>query len=159
MNSNWSFSPETLNSGQIRRFFVPCDLEIWRMTLKNNRAPLLCYFRLCASFHSYGPETTKLCFDLCGLDLWPLTLTFCMDITSVIGKISWWYDEGNMVKNVCQTDGQTEPFRAAWSRLNIALHRRDFERFLFQTCVAPGITDLIYQLSCYLGLISYGSLK
>ena len=33
--------------------FVPCDLEIWRMTLKNNRAPLLCYFKLWASFHSH----------------------------------------------------------------------------------------------------------
>ena len=31
----------------------PCDLEIWQMTLKNNRAPLLCYFGLCASFCSY----------------------------------------------------------------------------------------------------------
>ena len=36
-----------------RIFFVPCDLEIWRMTLKNNRAPLLCCFKLCASFHSH----------------------------------------------------------------------------------------------------------
>ena len=34
-------------------FFVPCDLEIWQMTLKNNRAPLLCYFKLCASFCSH----------------------------------------------------------------------------------------------------------
>ena len=34
-------------------FFVRCDLEIWRMTLKNNRAPLLCYFKLCASFHNH----------------------------------------------------------------------------------------------------------
>ena len=25
----------------------------WRMTLKNNRAPLLCYFKLCASFHRH----------------------------------------------------------------------------------------------------------
>ena len=33
--------------------FVPCDLEISRMTLKNNRAPLLCYFNLYASFHSH----------------------------------------------------------------------------------------------------------
>ena len=41
MNSNWSYSPETLNSGQNRQVFVPCDLEIWGMTLKNNRAPLL----------------------------------------------------------------------------------------------------------------------
>ena len=48
-----------------------------------------------------------LCFDLC--DLWPLTLTFCTDLTLVIGnnswkfqkkknlKISWWYDEGNII--------------------------------------------------------------
>ena len=34
-------------------FVVPCDLEIWWMTLKNNRAPLLCCFKLCASFHSH----------------------------------------------------------------------------------------------------------
>ena len=46
-------SPETLNSGQNRQFFVPCDLEIQRMTLKNNRASLLCCFKLCASFHSH----------------------------------------------------------------------------------------------------------
>ena len=28
-------------------------LEIWRMTLKNNRAPRPCYFKLCASFQSH----------------------------------------------------------------------------------------------------------
>ena len=33
-------------------FFVPCDLEIWWMTLKNNRTPLPCYFKLCASLCS-----------------------------------------------------------------------------------------------------------
>ena len=33
--------------------FEPCDLEIWQMTLKNNRPPLLCYFKLCASFCSH----------------------------------------------------------------------------------------------------------
>ena len=53
MNQNWSYSPETPNLGQIRRFLEPCDLEIWRMTLQNNRAPLLCYFKLCASFHTH----------------------------------------------------------------------------------------------------------
>ena len=36
-----------------RIFFVPCDPEIWQITLKNNRAPLLCYFKLCASFCSH----------------------------------------------------------------------------------------------------------
>ena len=36
-----------------RRFFSPCDLDIWWMTPKNNGAPLLCYFKLFASFHSH----------------------------------------------------------------------------------------------------------
>ena len=36
-----------------RRFFSPCDLEIWWMTLKNNRESLLCCFKLCATFHSH----------------------------------------------------------------------------------------------------------
>ena len=33
--------------------FYPCDLAIWRMTLTNNRAPLLCYFKFCASFRNH----------------------------------------------------------------------------------------------------------
>ena len=36
-----------------RRFFSPCDLEIWWMTQKNNRAPLLCHFKLFALFRSH----------------------------------------------------------------------------------------------------------
>ena len=65
--------------------FFPCDIEIWRMTLKNNRAPLLCYFKLCASFHSHlwiqnGVTVQKRqiwvkigdFFVLCDLEIWPL---------------------------------------------------------------------------------------
>ena len=78
VNSNWSYCPEKLDSGQNRRFIVPCDLEIWRVTLKNNRAPLLCCFKqiwrvtlknnrapllccfkFCASFHSHWWIQTK----------------------------------------------------------------------------------------------------
>ena len=51
VNSDRSYNSETLNSGQNWRFFCPCDLEIWRMTLKNNREPPPCYCKLCASFH------------------------------------------------------------------------------------------------------------
>ena len=36
-----------------RRFFSPCDLEIWWMTPKNNRAPFLCYLKLFTSFRSH----------------------------------------------------------------------------------------------------------
>ena len=48
-----AYSPETPNLGQNRWCLVPCDLEIWWMTLENNRAPLLCCFKLCATFHSH----------------------------------------------------------------------------------------------------------
>ena len=61
VNSNCSCCPQTLNSGQNRRFFAPCDLEIQWMTLKNNRDHLLCYIKLCASFQShrwFQPEVT-----------------------------------------------------------------------------------------------------
>ena len=53
MNSNWSYSPEMLNLGKNCRFFVPRELEIWWMTLKNNRTPLLYYIKLCAAFQSH----------------------------------------------------------------------------------------------------------
>ena len=32
------------------RFFSPCDIEIWWITLKKNRAPLPYHIKLCASF-------------------------------------------------------------------------------------------------------------
>ena len=38
---------------KIKDILAVCDLEIWRMMLKNNRAPLLCSFKLFASFHSH----------------------------------------------------------------------------------------------------------
>ena len=127
-----SYSPKTPNLGQNRWCFVSRVLEIWQMTLKNNRTPLICYFKLCASFQSHwwfqtggtvrkrpiwvkiddcfrrvtlkldgrpwksigqlslatpsfvqhfvfickfihGPETAKLGFELCNIDLWILT--------------------------------------------------------------------------------------
>ena len=144
MYSNWSYSPETPNLGQIRRYLEPCDLEIWQMTLKNNRAPLLCCFQLCAWFHCHmwiqtgvSPETAKLGVDLCDLDLWPLTLTFCMDITFDRGDNSWKFHDDTMMGTWwkrCdrqtdrqmdrQTDGRTENTicRAAWSQLKTIGH-------------------------------------
>ena len=87
MNSNWSYSLETFNLGQNRRFCSPRDLEIWRMTLKYNRTLILCHFKLCVLFHSHlsietgvttqkRPYRGKICFDLCDLDLeiWPWLL-------------------------------------------------------------------------------------
>ena len=47
-----ALSPETPNLGQNQWCFVPCDLEIWWMTLENNRASLLCCFKLCAGVYT-----------------------------------------------------------------------------------------------------------
>ena len=38
--------------GSKSAIFVPCDLEIWWMIWKNNRAHFLCYCKIWASFHS-----------------------------------------------------------------------------------------------------------
>ena len=65
---------------------------------------------------SYGPETAKWGHDLCDLDLWPLTLTFCMDVTSVIGNNSWkfmmirWQEHSQKGVTDRRTDRRTEPF-------------------------------------------------
>ena len=67
VNSNWSYCPEMPNSGQNQQFFVPYDLEIWRMTLKNNRAILLCCFKVCASFYSHWWIQT-------GVTVWKLSI-------------------------------------------------------------------------------------
>ena len=63
------------------------------------------------------PNWSKTCFDLCDPDLWPLTLTFGMDITFVNGYYVWIFHEDTMratfEKGVTdrRTDRQTErPF-------------------------------------------------
>ena len=72
---------------KIGNFYIPCDLEIWWMTLKNKRAPLLCCFKLYASFHSHRWIQTKVTvrkrsirvkigdfFVPCDLEIWWMTL-------------------------------------------------------------------------------------
>ena len=46
---------------------------------------------------SYSPETVKLGFDLCDLDLIPLILTFCMDLTFGIGNNSRKFHDNTMM--------------------------------------------------------------
>ena len=55
-------------------FFVSCDLKIWQMTLKINRAPLLSYFKLCASFRYHWWIRTGVQIDDF-LAMWPKHLT------------------------------------------------------------------------------------
>ena len=66
-------------------WFVPCDLGIWQMILKNNRAPL-CQFKLLVSFRNNRWIQTQVTvreryiqveiddFDPCGLETWQTTL-------------------------------------------------------------------------------------
>ena len=69
----------------IEDFSVPCNSESWRMILKNNRATLSCYFKLCVSFHSHQSIHTvvtvqkaqfrsKWFFVPCDIDIWQMTL-------------------------------------------------------------------------------------
>ena len=47
------------------RIFSPCGLEIWWMTSKNNRAPLLYYIKLCASFQIHRWIKTRVTVRKC----------------------------------------------------------------------------------------------
>ena len=59
------FTPET---NRVKFMIKPCDLEIWWMTLQNNRAPENAWLQVCASFLdpsvnsnlSYRPEMPNL---------------------------------------------------------------------------------------------------
>ena len=96
-----SYSPETLHLGQNRRLFVACDLEMWRMTLKNNRAPLLSNTKLCASFHLHmwfrtgvtvrKPLNGVLTSATLTFDLWPWSFAR----TSLV-NITCWYNSNSL---------------------------------------------------------------
>ena len=143
MNSNWSYSPETPNLGQIQGFLEPWDLEIWRMTLKNNRAPLLSIIKLYASFHHHmwiqtGVTVRKqLSWVLTSVtltfDLWPWPFAWTSLLSLVINPenfrmIPWW-EHGEKGVTDGRTDGRTDrrtdrqtdwtSHIAAWSQLKI----------------------------------------
>ena len=138
VNSNWSYSLETPSLGQIRRFLAPCDLETWRMTLKNNRAPLLSNIKLYVSFHyhmwiqtgvtvrkrlSWVATSVSFTFDLWP---WPFawTLPWCVVIIPENFMMIRWWEHSQKGVTDRQTDGQTENtiHRAAWSQLKTIGH-------------------------------------
>ena len=137
MNLNWSYSPETPNLGQIWRFLAPCDLEIWRMTLKNNRAPLLSNIKLYVSFHHHMWIETRVTVRkrlswvvtsvTLTFDLWPWPFAWTLPWSLVITPetpdnfmmIRWWEhcqkgvtdrrtDRQTYIQTDRQTDRQTE---------------------------------------------------
>ena len=119
VNSNW------LNLGHNQWFFVPCDLEILQMTLKNNRAPLLCYFKFCASYHSHWWIQTgvtvqkRLSWAMTSVtltfDLWPWTFAWTSLLYLVIAPenfvmIQWQEHSEKVWQTDRGTDRQKEVF-------------------------------------------------
>ena len=128
-------------SGSNSAILAPCDLEIWRMTLKNNRAPLLSNIELYVSFHhhmwiqtgvtvrkrlSWVVTSVTLTFDL-----WPWPFAWTSLLSLVITPenfmmIGWWEHSQKGVtdrRTDGRTDGRTDRrtdwtiHRAAWSQL------------------------------------------
>ena len=165
MYSNWSYSPETPNLGKIGQFLEPCDLEIWRMTLKNNRAPLLCCFQLCAWFHCHMWIQTRvrvwkrLSWVLTSVtltfDLWPWPFAWTSLLTMVITPenfmmIRWW-EHGEKGVTDGRTDGRTDRqtentiCRAAWSLLKIL---RDYEYIIILHVYINNLHVYITKYTC-----------
>ena len=116
---------------KICNFFVSCDLEIWQMTLKNNRAPLLCYLKLCAWFQSHLWIQTRvtvqrplnwvltsvtLTFDLL---TWPFawTLLLSMVITPENFLMIWWQENSEKGVTDKRTDRQIDRQKCSYSCL------------------------------------------
>ena len=152
--------------------FVPCDVEIRRMTLKNNRAPPLCYLKLCASFRSHlwiqtgvtvrkRPKWGKICFDLCDIDLWPLTLNFCMDITFVNGNNSWKSHDDAMTATLWKgchswTDGK-RCYWADWSQLKLLTLKVWINWTSNPQLQYPFIYRILHHFKTYLYIGRYGT--
>ena len=163
MNSNLSYSPETPNLGQIWQLLEPCDLEIWRMTLKNNRAPLLSNIKLCASFHHHmwiGTGVTvgkRLSWVVTSVtltfDLWPWSFAWTLPWSVVITPenfmmIRWWEHSQKGVtdrRTDRQIDRQTENtiHRAAWSQLKRCNEIWNFEKMHLKKFISSSSLNLI----------------
>ena len=89
------------------------------ITLKDNRAPLLSYFKLCASFRSHlciqtgvtvrkRPNWGKICFDLCDLDLWPSPFAWASRLSMVITLKNFRIRWQEHCQKAWQTDGWTD---------------------------------------------------
>ena len=147
VNSNRSYILETPKLGQNQRFFVLCHLEIWWITLKNNRPPFLSNIKLKTSFHHHmwiqtGVTVRKrLSWVMISVtltfDLWPWLFAWTSLLSLVISPknfmmIQW--SDGNIVKKVWRTDGLTD-----WT-----IHRAARSQLKTMGCQPP---NLIWTLS------------
>ena len=136
--SNWSYRPETPNLGRNRWFFVPCDLELWQIALKNNRAALLSNIKLCASFHRHTWIKTVvtirkrlnriLASATLTFDLWPRFFAWTSLLSLVITlenfMISQWWEHNVKCewRKDIRTYGRTDRW-TDWTILLSIIHR------------------------------------
>ena len=69
------------------QFFSPCDHEVWWMTSKNNRAPLLYYVKLCASFQIHQWIQTG--YAVWKRSIWVKIANFLSHVTLKFDGWSW----------------------------------------------------------------------
>ena len=114
-----------------RRLISPCDLEIWWMTLKNNKAPLLYYIKLCASFQIHRWIQTGVTVRKCSIwvkigdffcPAWPWNLTDDLEnnrapllyyITLCAAFQSHWYIQTGVTVRRCSHYGTSSILRQA----------------------------------------------
>ena len=87
LNEDWSYSPETLNSGKKSSIFRTVWPWNWQMTPKNYRAPLLCHVKLCASFCSYLWFQTGVTVKKC--PIWVKFINFTTRVTLKFDGQPW----------------------------------------------------------------------
>ena len=149
--------------GQNRRFLEPRDLEIWWMTLKNNRAALLSTIKLYASFYhhmwiqtgvrvwkrlSWVMTSVTLTFDL-----WPWPFAWTSLLSLVIIPENFvairWQEHSEKGVTDRRTDGQTDRqtergvLRAAWSQLKITGTRAKYQSDAATTKYTPYLVFLV----------------
>ena len=143
MNSNWSYSPETPNLGKKNDDFfsrVTLKFDIWWMTLKNSKAPLLSNIKFFASFHhhmgiqtgvtvqkrlSWGLTSGILTFHLWDLDLWPWPFAWISRLSMVITPENFmmiqWKEHCEKSVTDGQTDRQTDGRTDGWTEVFLEL--------------------------------------
>ena len=162
MNLNWSYSRETPTLGQIRQFLALCELDIWQMTLKNNKAPLTSNIKLYVSFHHHiwiqtgitvqkqlSWVVTSVTFTY---DLWPWPFAWTLPRSLVIipenfVMIRWWEHSQKGVtdrqtdrRTDRQTEGRTD--RQADGQTENTIHRTAWSqlkmvgKYMWTTCLS-----------------------
>ena len=149
--SNSIYITETPNLGQNRICFLPCDLEIWRLTLhhiiaigqfklelQSGNTKFGCkstIFVPCdlefgddlANNMSYGPKTARFIFHLCDLTYepwpWPFAWTSPLSVAMTAANFMIIRWQLHCEKGVTgrQTDGRTDRNKCCWSCLVAAL--------------------------------------